>query len=416
MGTEGERGLDIGPLLSSTGMMALDCGFAGTAWCRNSVGFVDGRAGALRYRGYPIEQPAAHSCFGEVGYLPFHGELPTLAQLDARSEAITVETLLDEGMRQMFDACPREAHPMVLLAAAMTALGAFPPELGSTPAAEQAAIHLPAKMPTAAAFAHRRSSGLPWVYPQRSPDYSSRFFPMTFSIPGEDCVVDPVAARALDVLLLRTSTTSRTAPPPRWPGGQQPGERVRLGGLGHERPLRALARRCQPGRPRAAAAHPRRRRQPRQVTGALQGPPQPLPPARLRPPICRTCDPRAGGAKGFVDEPAGRRYARGPLFDIALALEHAALTDDCFIERHLYPNVDFHSGIGLRTLGFPTRMLPVLFALGRLPGWTAPWKEGVEDPETHIGRPRLVYVGPPQRATTPPSTNGADRPLCGRRA
>ena len=202
VGTEGERGLDIGRLLSSTGMVALDYGFANTAWCRSSVSFVDGNAGALRYRGYPIEQLATQSCFGETSYLLFHGELPTLAQLDAWREAITVETLLDEGMRQMFDACPREAHPMVLLAAAVTAMGAFHPELESALAAEQAAIHLMAKVPTAAAFAYRRSRGLPYSYPRRSLDYCSRFLQMTFSIPGEEYEVNPVAARALDVLLL----------------------------------------------------------------------------------------------------------------------------------------------------------------------------------------------------------------------
>jgi citrate synthase len=402
VGTEGERGLDIGRLLSSTGMVALDYGFANTAWCRSSISFVDGDAGALRYRGYPIEQLAAYSCFGEVGYLLFHGELPTLAQLDAWREAITVETLLDEGMRQMFDACPREAQPMVLLAAAVTAMGAFHPELESTLAAEQAAIHLLAKVPTAAAFAHRRSRGLPYAYPRRSLDFSSRFLQMTFSIPGEDYEVDPVAARALDVLLLlhadheqncSTSTvrlvgSSRASVFASVASGINALSGPLHGGANQE-VLELLQQiHADGGNYARFLARAKDRDDPFRLPGFGHR-------------IYRSYDPRAGVLKGFADELVGRRAAQDPLLDIALALEQAALTDDYFVERHLYPNVDFYSGILFRALGFPTRMFPVLFALGRLPGWIAQWKEMVEDPETRIGRPRQVYVGPRRRDYRP---------------
>jgi citrate synthase len=402
VGSEGERGLDIGRLLKSTGMVALDYGFANTAWCRSTISFVDGNQGALRYRGYPIEQLAAQSCFGEVSYLLFHGELPSLAQLDAWREAITVETLLDEGMRQMFDACPREAHPMVLLSAAVTAMGAFHPELESPLATEQAAIHLLAKVPTAAAFAYRRSRGLPYVYPQRSLDYSARFLHMTFAIPGEDYAVDPIAARALDVLLLlhadheqncSTSTvrlvgSSRASVFASVASGINALSGPLHGGANQE-VLELLQRIHADG-----GNHAKYLARAKDSEDSFR-----LPGFGHR--IYQNYDPRAGVLKSFADEIVTREAAQDPLLDIALALERAALTDDYFVERHLYPNVDFYSGILFRALGFPTRMFPVLFALGRLPGWIAQWKEMTEDPDTRIGRPRQVYVGPPQRDYLP---------------
>jgi len=398
VGTEGERGLDIGRLLSTTGMMALDYGFANTAWCRSAVSFVDGEAGALRYRGYPIEQLAAHSCFGEVSYLLFHGELPTLAQLEAWREAITAETLLDEGMRQMFDALPRDAHPMVLLAAAVTAMGAFHPELESALAAEQAAIHLLAKVPTAAAFAYRRGRGLPYAYPRRSLEYCSRFLEMTFSIPGDDYEIDPVAARALDVLLIlhadheqncSTSTvrlvgSSRASVFASVASGVNALSGPLHGGANQE-VLELLQNIHADG---GNYAKYLARAKDRDDSFRLPG---------FGHRIYRSYDPRAGVLKAFADQLVGRRAGQDPLLDIALALEQAALTDDYFIERHLYPNVDFYSGVLFRALGFPTRMFPVIFALGRLPGWIAQWKEMTEDPDTRIGRPRQVYVGPPKR-------------------
>jgi citrate synthase len=402
VGTEGERGLDIGRLLSSTGMVALDYGFANTAWCRSAISFVDGNAGALRYRGYPIEQLAVQSCFGEVSYLLFHGELPGLAQLDAWREAITVETLLDEGMRQMFDACPRDAQPMVLLAAAVTAMGAFHPELESALAAEQAAIHLLAKVPTAAAFAYRRSRGLPYAYPQRSLDYTARFLHMMFSLPGEDYVPDPVAARALDVLLLlhadheqncSTSTvrlvgSSRASVFASVASGINALSGPLHGGANQEVLELLQTIHADGGNYAKYLARAKDRNDPFRLPGFGHR-------------IYRSYDPRAGVLKGFADQLVGRRAAQDPLLDIAQALEQAALTDDYFIERHLYPNVDFYSGVLFRTLGFPTRMFPVLFALGRLPGWIAQWKEMVEDPDTRIGRPRQVYVGSPKRDYLP---------------
>jgi citrate synthase len=407
VGTEGERGLDIGRLLHSTGMMALDYGFANTAWCRSAISFVDGDLGALRYRGYPIEQLAAHSCFGEVAYLLFHGELPTMPELDSWREAITHETLLDEGMRQMFDACPREAHPMVLLGAAVTAMGAFHPELESTLAVEQAAIHLLAKVPTAAAFAYRRSRGLPYVYPRRSLDYSARFLDMTFSVPGEDYVVDPVAARALDVLLILHADHEQNCST----------STVRLVGSSRASVFASVASGIN------ALSGPLHGGANQEVLELLQtihadgdnyhrylarakdrDDPFRLPGFGHR--IYRSYDPRAGVLKTFADELVGRRAGQDPLLEIARALEEAALTDDYFVSRHLYPNVDFYSGILFRALGFPTRMFPVLFALGRLPGWIAQWKEMTLDPETRIGRPRQVYIGPPRRDYLPIGDRG----------
>jgi citrate synthase len=402
VGTEGERGLDIGRLLSAAGMVALDYGFANTAWCRSAVSFVDGDAGALRYRGYPIEQLAAQSCFSEVTYLLFHGELPSVDQLNAWGEAIAAETLLDEGMRQMFDSCPREAQPMVLLSAAVTAMGAFHPELESALAAERAAVNLLAKVPTAAAFAYRRSRGLPYAYPRRSLGYSSRFLHMTFSIPGEDWEVDPVATRALDVLLLlhadheqncSTSTvrlvgSSRASVFASVAAGINALSGPLHGGANQEVLELLQMIQADGGNYAKYLARAKDRDDPFRLPGFGHR-------------IYKNYDPRAGVLKSFADQLVTRRAAADPLLDIALALEQAALTDDYFLERHLYPNVDFYSGILFRALGFPVRMFPVLFAVGRLPGWIAQWKEMTEDPDTRIGRPRQVYVGPAQREYVP---------------
>jgi citrate synthase len=402
VGTEGERGLDISGLRGATGMVALDYGFANTAWCRSAVSFVDGEAGELRYRGYSIEQLASLSCFCEVAYLLFHGELPSLAQLEAWREQIATATLLDERMRQMFDAFPREANPMVLLASAVTTMGAFHPDLEHPLAAEQAAIHLLAKVPTAAAFAFRRSRGLPYAYPRRALDYASRFLHMTFSVPGEDYEVDEVAARALDVLFLLhadheqncSTSTVRLVGSSRASVFASVASGVNalsgpLHGGANQAVLELLERiHAEGGNYAKFIARAKDHDDPFRLPGFGHR-------------IYHNFDPRATILKSFADQIVGRQAGQDPLLEIALALEHAALTDDYFVERHLYPNVDFYSGVLFRALGFPTRMFPVLFAVGRLPGWIAQWKEMTEDPDTRIGRPRQIFVGETLRDYVP---------------
>jgi citrate synthase len=274
--------------------------------------------------------------------------------------------------------------------------------LESALAAERAAVNLLAKVPTAAAFAYRRSRGLPYAYPRRSLDYSSRFLHMTFSIPGEDWEVDPVATRALDVLLLlhadheqncSTSTvrlvgSSRASVFASVAAGINALSGPLHGGANQEVLELLQMIQADGGNYAKYLARAKDRDDPFRLPGFGHR-------------IYKNYDPRAGVLKSFADQLVTRRAAADPLLDIALALEQAALTDDYFLERHLYPNVDFYSGILFRALGFPVRMFPVLFAVGRLPGWIAQWKEMTEDPDTRIGRPRQVYVGPAQREYVP---------------
>ncbi len=400
-GTEGSKGLDINELRATTGLVTLDYGFGNTASCASSVSYVDGAAGRLTYRGYTIEQLAERSCFCEVSYLLFHGELPTRSELDTFRDRITHHTLLNEEMKRLFDAFPKDAHPMAILSSAVSALSTFYPEFHDPQdpkAVEESAIRLLAKLPTVAAFAYKKSMGQPYVYPKNSLDYSSRFLHMMFALPTEEYEIDPVISKALDILLILHADHSQNCSTStvRLVGSSRANlfASVAAGinalwgplhGGANQNVLEMLgAIHADGGDHRKFLTKAKDKDDPFRLWGFGHR-------------VYRNYDPRARILKNYAHEVIDRIAPSDPLLDIALHLEEGALSDDYFVERKLYPNVDFYSGLMFRALGFPTQMFTVLFAIGRLPGWIAQWKEMTEDPTTRIGRPRQVYTGYPDR-------------------
>jgi len=400
-GVEGNHGIDISRLRADTGYVTLDYGFANTAGTSSAVSFVDGDAGELRYRGYSIEQLAAKSTFLEVAYLLFHGEMPTPQQLEAYTTSITHHTLLNEEMKRLFDAFPRSAHPMAILASATNAMATFYPDFHNPRdpyAVEQSALRLIAKLPTVAALAYKKSIGQPYIYPRNDLDYAANFLHMMFALPVEDYRVDPIVARALDVLLILHADHEQNCSP----------STVRLAGSSQANLFTSVAAGM------SALWGPLHGGANQEVVETLHrihydggdtakwvakakdpNDPYRLPGFGHR--VYRNYDPRAKILKAFAYEVIERMGADDPLLDIALKLEETALADDYFVSRRLYPNVDFYSGVMFQALGFPVRMFTVLFAIGRLPGWVAQWKEMSEDAENKIGRPRQIYTGHPQR-------------------
>jgi citrate synthase len=401
VGSEGNRGVDLGTLRARTGLVALDLGFANTAGCRSGVSYVDDNAGELRYRGYPIDQLAERSSFTEVAYLLFHGELPSLGELEDFRERIADNALIDEDMKKLLEALPRQAHPMGVLSSAMLAMATFYPELQyveNPEVAELSAIYLLAKVPTIAAFAFKRSMGQPYAYPKSSLDYAARFLHMMFALPTEDYEFDPVVARALDVLLILHADHGQNCST----------STVRLVGSGRANLFASISSGINAlWGPLHGGANQNvvemlseihesggdymkhiERAQDRDDPFRLWG---------FGHRMYKTYDPRALILKAFAHDVIDRLGQDDPLLELALNLEEAALTQDYFIERNLYPNVDFYSGIMFRALGFPPRLFTVLFAMGRLPGWMAQWREQLVDPTTRLGRPRQIYSGPKRR-------------------
>ena len=398
---EGTDGIDFSSLRAETGLVSLDYGFANTAATKSGVSFVDGIAGELRYRGYPIEQLAERSTFLEVAYLLFHGDLPSPKQLEEYRSEITRHTLLNEEMRRLFDAFPRNAHPMAILASATNAMATFYPDFHNPIdpyAVEQSALRLVAKLPTVAALAYKKSTGQPYVYPRNDLDYVSNFLHMMFALPVEEYVIDPTVARALDVLLILHADHSQNCSTStvRLVGSAQANLFTSvasgmsalwgpLHGGANQQVVEMLQRINDDGGDCAKyIAKAKDRDDPFRLWGFGHR-------------VYKNYDPRARLLKDHAYEVIARLGADDPLLDIALKLEEAALADDYFIERKLYPNVDFYSGLMFRALGFPVGMFTVLFAIGRLPGWIAQWREMTADPETKIGRPRQVYIGHAKR-------------------
>jgi citrate synthase len=404
-GTENDVGVDISALRAQTGMVTIDYGFANSASTRSGVSYVNGDAGELRYRGYTIEDLAEHSSFLEVAYLLFHGDLPSPAALDQYRSDITQHTLLNEEMKRLFDAFPKSAHPMAILSSATNAMATFYPDFHNPRdpyAVEQSALRLVAKLPTVAAFAYKKSIGQPYMYPRNDLEYAANFLNMMFSLPVEPYEVDPVIARALDVLLILHADHSQNCSTStvRLVGSSQANlfTSVASGMSALWGPLHGGANQ------RVVEMLHQINEDGRDFNKYLEKAKDSDDPFRLwgfghR--VYKNYDPRARILKSFADDVVDRVGADDPLLDIARRLEEAALADDYFVERRLYPNVDFYSGIMFRALGFPLRMFTVLFAIGRLPGWIAQWKEMNEDPDTRIGRPRQVYVGEKTRGYTP---------------
>jgi citrate synthase len=403
--TLGASGINLGTLRANTGMVTLDPGFVNTAACTSEITYIDGDAGVLRYRGYPIGQLAEHSSFLEISYLLIYGELPTSEQLECFTELIRIHTLLHEDLKRFFDGFPRDAHPMPVLSSAVSALSTFYQDSLNPFDHEQveiSTVRLLAKLPTIAAYAYKKSVGQPFLYPDNSLSLVHNFLRMTFGLPTEPYEIDPVVADALDLLFIlhadheQNCSTSTV----RMVGSSQAnlfasvsaGINALFGPLhggANQLVLEMLERiRIDEGDVDTFVKKVKNHSGGVRLTGFGHR-------------VYKNYDPRAKIVKKTADEILHKLGVNDPLLDIALALEEKALADDYFVERKLYPNVDFYTGLIYRAMGFPTRMFTVLFALGRLPGWIAHWREMMTDSETKIGRPRQVYTGHTEREYAP---------------
>jgi citrate synthase len=395
--TEGETGIDISPLLKETGRVTLDHGFMNTASCESAITYINGDEGILRYRGYPIEQLAERSTFLETAYLLIYGNLPTPQELADFDYSITQHTMLHEDLRRFFDGFPRDAHPMPVLSSAVSALSTFYQDSLDPFDSRQvhiSTIRLMAKMPTIAAYAYKKSVGQPFLYPDNSLSYIENFLRMTFGVPAEPYVIDPVLVRALDQLLILHADHEQNCST----------STVRMVGSSHANlfasvsaGINALFGPLHGGANQAVlemlanihASGGGVNTFIRQVKNREDG-------IRLMGfghRVYKNYDPRAALVKQTAYEVFEKLQVSDPLLDIALRLEEVAIADDFFVSRRLYPNVDFYTGLIYKAMGFPTRMFTVMFALGRLPGWIAQWTEMINDPTTKIGRPRQIYVG-----------------------
>lgn len=403
--TIGESGYDIGHLLGSTGHVTLDHGFVNTASCSSAITYIDGDKGILRYRGYPIEQLAENSSYLEVAYLLIYGYLPTVDELTDFKARIKRHTMVHEELRLFFDGFPRDAHPMPVLSSAVSALSTFYQDSLDPFDPEQveiSTVRLLAKLPTLAAYSYKKSVGQPYMYPDNSLGFIDNFLRMTFGVPAEDYVVDPVLSKALNMLLLLHADHEQNCST----------STVRLVGSSHANlfasvsaGINALFGPLHGGANQAVLEmlekiHASgggvntfiRQVKDRQDGVKLMG---------FGHRVYKNYDPRAAIVKKAAYDVFAALNVQDPLLDIALRLEEVALADEFFVERRLYPNVDFYTGLIYKAMGFPNRMFTVLFALGRLPGWIAQWREMINDPHTKIGRPRQVYVGEPLRDYVP---------------
>ncbi len=402
--SDGPDGLDIGKVLKETGYVTYDPGFMNTSSCASAITYIDGDAGILRYRGYPIEQLAQQSSFLEVSYLLIYGELPTRAQLDTFTEQISIHTLLHEDMRRFFDGFRHDAHPMPVLSSAVSALSTFYQDSLDPfdPAqVEISTIRLLAKAPTVAASAYKRSIGQPYMYPDNTLGYVENFLRMTFGVPSVEYPVDPVVAKALDMLFIlhadheQNCSTSTV----RMVGSSHANLYASvssgihalsgpLHGGANEAVLEMLAGiAADGGDVKSFVERVKRKEQGVKLMGFGHR-------------VYKNYDPRAAIVKKAARDVLERMDKPDPLLDLAMELEEIALADDFFVSRKLYPNVDFYTGLIYKAMGFPTKMFTVLFALGRLPGWIAQWREMIEDPTSKINRPRQVYTGAPNRDFT----------------
>jgi len=409
-GTLGNAGIDISKLRAEAGVVTYDVGFANTAGTKSEVSFVDGEAGELRYRGYSIEDLAENSTFLEVAFLLYYGELPSKAELETWVGDITNHTLVNEEMKRFFDAFPKDAHPMAILSSATSALSTFYQDYLDPldpVAVNESAKRLIAKTPTLASLAYKKSIGQPYVYPRNDLDYASNFLRMMFSLPTEDFEVDPVVARALDVLLIlhadhgqncSTSTVRLVGSSQANLFGAVASGMNALWGPLHGGANQAVVEMLNEIHESGESVD--------DYVAKAKNPDDPFRLWGFGHRIYKNYDPRAKILKGFAADVLDRTAGDDPLLEIAVRLEEQALADEYFAERKLYPNVDFYSGMIFRALGFPLRMFTVLFSIGRLPGWIAQWRELMNDPAFKIGRPRQIYVGETERPYLPVGERG----------
>ncbi len=401
-GSEGEVGLDITALRAQTGAITYDPSYGNTGSCKSAITFIDGEKGILRYRGYPIEQLAEKSSFMEVSYLLLNGELPTSSQLSDFKDSLTHHSLLHEEMKKMFEGYTSTSHPMGMLAAMVASLSGYYQDTDKESDISLNAVRLLAKIKTIAAFSYKKLVGQPYVYPLNSLSYTADLLHMLFAVPSEHYSISPVLEDALDKVLIlhadheqncSTSTVRMSGSSranlfttiasgisalwgPLHGGANQEVlmmlEQIRKDNCDYKKYIN-LAKEKKSGYKLMGFGHR----------------------------VYRNFDPRAKILKEASDRVLHDLKVYDPLLDIAKNLERVALEDDYFIERKLYPNVDFYSGIIYRAMGIPMNMCTVMFALGRLPGWLAHWKEMMSDPNLKISRPRQIYTGSNERSYIP---------------
>jgi citrate synthase len=404
-GSEGERAIDIRKLRSETGYITLDPGYANTGSCQSDVAFIDGEKGILRYRGYPIEELAEKSSFLEVAYLLVYGHLPTQAEYDAFAGSITNHTMLHEDFRRLFAFLPKDAHPMAACSAAVGALSAFYPDSldPRDPRDVEISVHrLIAKMPTMAAYAYKHSIGQPFLYPRNDLSYPANVLHMMFATPCENYEIDPVIERAVDLLLIlhadheQNCSTSTV----RLVGSSMVNLFASISaGIGalwgpshggaNQKVIEMLAQIRDEGiTAREFVSRAKRGDDSARLMGFGHR-------------VYKNFDPRMKIIKKACFDVLEKLGVRTKLLEIAVELEEIALKDDYFVDRRLYPNVDFYSGVIYNAIGTPANMFTALFALGRLPGWIAQWMELHTDDDFKIGRPRQIYTGETLRHYVP---------------
>jgi citrate synthase len=400
-GSIGPDVIDIGNVFRDTGMFTYDPGFTSTANCSSRITYIDGEKGELLYRGYPIEQLAEHSNFLAVCYLLLHGELPSNDEFRAFRRTITHHTMVHEQMTRFYTGFRRDAHPMAVMVGVVGALSAFYHDSTDINDPEQRVIasnRMIAKMPTIAAMAYKYSIGHPFIYPRNDLDYTSNFLQMCFAIPCEPYIVNPIVSRALDRIFILHADHEQNAST----------STVRLAGSSGANPFACIAAgiACLWG-PAHGGANEAALNMLSEI-GTVDRIPEYIKKAKDKTSgvrlmgfghrVYKNYDPRAKVMQKTCHQVLDALDKRDePLLKVAMELERIALQDDYFIEKKLYPNIDFYSGITLRAMGFPVSMFTVLFAVARTVGWIAQWKEMIEDPEQKIGRPRQLYVGAKRR-------------------
>ncbi|RMG36140.1 MAG: citrate synthase [Planctomycetota bacterium] len=403
-GTEGEKAIDIRQLRSTTGAITLDSGFANTGACTSAITYIDGERGILRYRGYPIEQLAEQATFPEVAYLLIHGELPTMEQLAQFRRELTYHSMLHEDLKKFFEGYHPTAHPMAILSAMVAAMSTYYPDEADDMVNM---VRLLAKVKTIAAYAYKKSIGQPFMYPRNDLSYCANFLYMMFAVPAEDYEPDPLMVSTLNTLLILHADHEQNCST----------STVRIVGSSMADLYQSVsAGICALSGPLHGGANQRVLEMLQQIHddgGNLQ---KYIDLAKDKNSgfrlmgfghrVYKNYDPRALILRKKADELLGKLGINDPLLELAKKLEERALSDEYFVERNLYPNVDFYSGILYRAMGIPVNMFTVMFAIGRLPGWLAHWKELREDPGFRIYRPRQVYTGPAERQFVPIERRG----------
>jgi citrate synthase len=403
-GTVGPQVVDIRKLYNDADVFTYDPGFTSTASCQSKITYIDGDAGILLHRGYPIDQLAEHSSFIEVCYLLLHGDLPAKAELDNFNYTITRHTMLHEQLMTFYRGFRRDAHPMSIMCGVVGALSAFYHDSADITDPEQRMIashRLIAKMPTIAANAYKYAIGQPFMYPQNNLSYVGNFLRMTFGVPAEPYVVDPVIEDAMDKIFILHADHEQNAST----------STVRLAGSSGANPFACIAAGiaclwgpAHGGANEAALNMLREIGRPERIPEYIARAKDKDDPFRLMGfghRVYKNYDPRAKVMQKTANEVLAKLGVSDPVFDVARELERIALSDDYFVEKKLYPNVDFYSGIILSAIGFPTSMFTALFALARTVGWVAQWNEMISDPDQKIGRPRQLYIGQTQRDYVP---------------